>query len=135
MEWSQIISKIVEVLNKYKPSTLVEANGAQDSIFEQIRNSVNFNKSNIEPFITTAKSKQEIIEDLILAFEKKEIGIIGHDFQIHELEVFSYEYNVKTRNIKYSAPTGLHDDYVMSRAISQQALKKLKRAGNYNLSF
>jgi phage terminase large subunit-like protein len=38
MEWSSIINNIVEQLNKFRPNTLVESNGAQDAIFEQIRN-------------------------------------------------------------------------------------------------
>jgi phage FluMu gp28-like protein len=131
MEWSAIINNIVEQLNKFRPNTLVESNGAQDAIFEQIRNKVSYNKNSIQPFVTTSKSKQNIVEDLIVQFENKDIGIIGHDWQINELEVFTYEYNLKTRAIKYSAPTGLHDDYVMSRAITNHALKTMKSSGKY----
>ena len=50
MEWSAIINNIVEQLNKYRPNTLVESNGAQDAIFEQIRNKVAYNKNSIQPF-------------------------------------------------------------------------------------
>jgi len=131
MEWSSIINNIVEQLNKYRPNTLVESNGAQDAIFEQIRNKVAYNKNSIQPFVTTSKSKQNIVEDLIVKFENKDIGIIGHDWQVNELEVFTYEYNLKTRAIKYSAPVGLHDDYVMSRAITNHALKTMQSSGKY----
>jgi hypothetical protein len=131
MEWSSIINNIVEQLNKFRPNTLVESNGAQDAIFEQIRNKVAYNKNSIQPFVTTSKSKQNIVEDLIVKFENKDIGIIGYDWQINELEVFTYEYNLKTRAIKYSAPVGLHDDYVMSRAITNHALKTMKSSGKY----
>ncbi len=131
MEWSSIINNIVEQLNKFRPNTLVESNGAQDAIFEQIRNKVSYNKNSIQPFVTTSKSKQNIVEDLIVKFENKDIGIIGHDWQINELEVFTYEYNLKTRAIKYNAPVGLHDDYVMSRAICNHALKTMKASGKY----
>lgn len=131
MEWSTIINNIVTQLNKFKPSGYVESNGAQDAIFEQIRNKVNYNKNSIQPFVTTSKNKQSIIEDLIVQFEQKDIGILGLDFQINELEVFTYEYNLKTRQIKYSAPTGLHDDYVMSRAICNNAIKTMKSSGKY----
>jgi len=131
MEWSTIINNIVTQLNHYRPNTLVESNGAQDAIFEQIRNKVAYNKNSIQPFVTTSKSKQNIVEDLIVKFENKDIGIIGHDWQINELEVFTYEYNLKTRAIKYSAPVGLHDDYVMSRAITTHALKTMKASGKY----
>lgn len=87
----------------------------------------------IQPFVTTSKSKQSIVEDLIVKFENIELGIIGHDWQVNELEVFTYEYNLKTRAIKYSAPVGLHDDYVMSRAITNHAHKTMKKAGRYTI--
>lgn len=131
MEWSTIINNIVTQLNHYRPNALIESNGAQDAIFEQIRNKVAYNKNSIQPFVTTSKSKQNIVEDLIVKFENKDIGIIGHDWQVNELEVFTYEYNLKTRAIKYSAPVGLHDDYVMSRAICNHALKTMKASGKY----
>ena len=134
MEWSTIISNVVDVLNKFKPHTLVEANGAQDAIYEQIRDKVTYSKSKVKPFVTTSKSKQMIIEDNIVCFENKEIGIIGYDWQINELEVFTYEYNLKTRTIKYSAPVGLHDDYVMSRSIATHAHKTMKKTGRYSIS-
>jgi hypothetical protein len=131
-EWSIIVNECVNILNVYKPKGYVESNGAQDAIYEMIRNKVTYGKSNIEPFVTTSKNKQTIIEDLIVAFEEKSIGILGHDFQTHELEVFTYEYNLKTRNIRYSAPVGLHDDYVMSRAMAHHALKEMRARGNFS---
>jgi hypothetical protein len=126
MDWTAIVSLVAAKLNEYKPSGFIECNGTQDAIFEMILAKITYGKHNIQPFVTTAKNKQSIIEDLIVAFEDKSIGIIGHDFQKHELEVFTYEYNLKTRNIKYSAPTGLHDDYVMSRAMCYRAFKSLR---------
>jgi len=135
LEWTKIIDNVCNLLNEYSPDTLIEANGTQDAIMDQIKDRVTFDSDKIKPFVTTSKSKQPIIESLIVAFENKEIGIIGLDFQIQELEIFTYEYNQKTRNIKYSAPTGFHDDYVMSRAISYEALRTLKHSGNYSMSF
>ena len=134
LEWSTIINNVVTQLNKYKPNVLIESNGAQDAIYEQIRDKVTYNKSKVKPFVTTSKSKQAIVENLIVAFENKEIGIIGKDWQISELETFTYEYNLKTRTIKYSAPSGLHDDYVMSRAICNEAHKTMKSSGIYHIS-
>lgn len=133
MDWSKIIGHVIEGLNKYQPYTMVESNGAQDAIYEQIMKGVNFTKGKVQPFVTTTKSKQRIIEDLIVCFERQEIGILGIDWQINELEVFSYEYNIKTRAIKYSAPLGLHDDYVMSRAICNHAHKTMKKKGVYHV--
>lgn len=131
MEWKDIIRNVVNVLNKYKAYADVESNGAQDAIYEQIRDMVNYDKSRIQPFVTTSKTKQTIVEDLIVGFEKEEVGIIGHDWQVDELHVFAYEYNPRTRTIKYSAPVGLHDDYVMSRAIARNSLKRNSTQGKY----
>jgi RNA-binding protein YhbY len=134
LEWSTIINNVVTKLNKYKPNVLIESNGAQDAIYEQIRDKVTYNKSKVKAFVTTSKSKQAIVENLIVAFENKEIGILGKDWQVSELEAFTYEYNLKTRTIKYSAPSGLHDDYVMSRAICNEAHKTMKSSGIYHIS-
>lgn len=133
MEWSKIKSKVVSVLNQYKPTGYIECNGAQDSIFEDIRSQVSFNKSNIKPFTTTSKTKPIIIEDLIVSFEDKSLSLLGKDWQVSELEQFTYEYNHKTRTVKYEAPTGLHDDYVMSRAICNHAFRTLKTTGIYSI--
>lgn len=134
MDWSTIINEVVTILNEKKPKGQIESNGAQDAIFEMIQKKITYGKNNVQPFVTTSKSKQTIIEDLIVCFEEKSIGILGEDFQKQELEVFTYEYNLKTRSIKYSAPTGLHDDYVMSRAIANNSLKTLKTSGKYIIS-
>jgi hypothetical protein len=50
----------------------------------------------------------------------------------NELSVFTYEYSPKTRNVKYSAPNGHHDDCVMSLAIAYEAKRKHSKYGNYN---
>ena len=133
MEWSKIKSNVVKVLNQYRPTGYIECNGAQDSIFEDIKRQINYNQSSIQPFITTTKTKPIIIEDLIVCFEDNSWGIIGKDWQIGELEAFTYEYNHKTRKVKYEAPTGLHDDYVMSRAICNHAFRTLKSSGVYTI--
>lgn len=128
MEWHKIIDEVCQVLNQYKPKGYVETNGTQDAIYEMILKKITYPKSHVKPFITSSNSKQVIIEDMIVAFEKGEIGYLGLDFQRHELEIFTYEYNPKTRNVKYSAPVGLHDDYIMSRALCTNAFKTLNKS-------
>lgn len=129
LEWSEIINNVIEVLNRYKPRTIIEANNAQDAIYEQIRNRVVFNKGWVEPFVTSNKSKQNIVEDLIVAFEQREIGIHSEQWLIDELNMFTYDYNLRTRQIKYSAPQGFHDDGVMSLAFAWSSFKENKGMG------
>ena len=47
----------------------------------------------------------------------------------HELEVFTYDYNPKTRSIRYGHPNGLHDDTVLSLAIANYNRKQKLSSG------
>ena len=59
--WSNIIGKVIARINEFSCSTFVEVNGIGDPIFEQLRDRVN-DSGLIIPFVTTSKSKQDIIE-------------------------------------------------------------------------
>jgi len=87
----------------------------------------------VQPFTTTTKTKPIMIEDLAVAFEQKEVTILNNEWQIDELEAFTYVYDPKRRTVKYSAPEGIHDDYVMSKALCNQARKNLSKKGVYTI--
>ena len=72
----------------------------------------------VYPFMTTGASKAEIIERLVLAFEKHQITIQPDEDLIGELEAFSMTTTAHMRQAKYGAPAGLHDDMVMSLAFA-----------------
>lgn len=69
-------------------------------------------------FTTTAQSKPPLIESLVLAFERGEIGIFDYPLLIGELEAYERQVNRITGRSQYSAPEGLHDDMVMSLALA-----------------
>jgi len=131
--WSNIVRKAAEIIDKYNAQTYVEVNSIGDPIFEMLKGVLK-NRNNIQPFVTTSKSKQDIIEQLAVANQNKEVSFLPVDWLIKEFDVFTYEYNPKTRNIKYSAPSGFHDDGIMSAAIGYEAVKKLKIKGVYSLA-
>lgn len=70
-QWSVMIKEVVERVRKYNASLLVEVNGVGDPIFEQIKSQY----ANTHPFVTTNKSKNEIIEGLILDFNEVSVHI------------------------------------------------------------
>lgn len=125
MDWTEIVQKIKEQLEKYNPDTLIEVNSVGDAVYEMLRNEIP--SVYIEPFVTTSKSKQDIIENLIVANQDKSLKVLQTDWLLKELEVFSYEYNPKTRSVKYSAPFGFHDDGVMSLAIAYQSYRQAEK--------
>lgn len=128
--WASIISKVVAVIKHWKARGYIEINSIGDPLFEQVKALYN----DIEPFTTTSKSKQDIIEGLQVAVQNKEFTALEIEWLKKEFELFTYEYSVKTRSIKYSAPSGFHDDGVMSCAIAYHALKNLKQSGRYSFA-
>jgi len=131
--WSNIVRKVSEVINKYNAQTFVEVNSIGDPIFEILKGLLS-NVNNIQPFLTTSKSKQDIIEQLAVANQNKDVSFLPHEWLKKEFDVFTYEYNPKTRVIKYSAPSGFHDDGIMASAIGYHAVKHLKLKGVYAIT-
>lgn len=70
----------------------------------------------ISEFTTTGVTKEEAIQALVLAFEREEITIPDDPLLLGELEEFGME-RLPSGKFRYSAPTGGHDDMVMSLAI------------------
>jgi hypothetical protein len=126
MEWTNIVQQAVKHLNRFKPQLLVEVNGVGDPIFDLVRKAYKFGR--VEPFVTTSKSKQEIIEDLIIANSDGKVSFLNEDWLINELKMLTWEYNPKSRSVRYAAPAGFHDDGVMGSAIGYHAFKSLKQA-------
>ena len=71
-------------------------------------------------FTTTNASKAMIIDALALAFERDELRILNDAQLIAELQAYEAE-RLPGGMIRYSAPAGMHDDYVMSLALAWSA--------------
>ena len=130
VEWSQMVREILEKIRKYNATTMIEVNSIGDVIFEQVKKQW----QDTHPFVTSSKSKNEIIEGLILDMNENTIQIPSEALfpaLVNELETFSYEYNPKTRNIRYGHVPGGHDDTVMSLAISNYCRKTNAGLGTY----
>lgn len=127
--WTNIVLKLTDRLNQYKPVTEVEINSIGDAIYEQIK--LLFH-GELYPFVTSSKSKSDIIESLIVGNQSKEFTIQDIDWLKKEFDVFTYQYSAQTRSVKYGAPNGFHDDGIMSCAIAYHSFKKrLHPANNF----
>jgi hypothetical protein len=122
MEWATIVKLVSSKIKEYGADTLIEVNSIGDAVYEMLQKELG-NSAQIYPFVTTSKSKQDIIEQMIVANQQKEFSILPDKWLIDEFNMFTYEYNPKTRSIKYSAPNGFHDDGVMSTAIGYHSYK------------
>ena len=132
MDWSSIIREVVSILNRFKPEVMIEVNGLGDPIFEQVQKAYT---GLCYPFVTTSKSKQDIIEQMIVANNNKEFSILDEAWLVNEFKVFTYEYNPKTRNVRYAAPNGFHDDGIMGSAIGYECYLKKGKFKTFDYTF
>lgn len=130
MEWTNIIDKVAELIIKFNCMTAVEVNNQGDVFYELLQKKC---RHLVYPHTTTSKTKPIMIEDLAVAFEDKSIQILNIDWLIDELENYTFIYNNKTRNVQYSAPSGMHDDSVISLSLAYQSLKEKKSRGKYRV--
>lgn len=71
----------------------------------------------LTPFATTAKTKPQIIGSLQLALERGEYQWLNDQDARRELEAYEVKYSRHGRPT-YSAPSGIHDDTVIARALA-----------------
>ena len=129
-DWSQMVSEMLERIRRYGSTVMVEVNSIGDVIFEQLKKSW----QDTHPFVTSNKSKNDIIEGLAVDINNEEIRIPNDELfgpLSFELGIFEYEYSPKTRTLRYNAPAPFHDDCVMSLAITNYNRKQNKSMGTY----
>lgn len=98
-------------------SVVAESNSMGEPNIDQLRRE----GMNIQGFNTTAQSKPQIIESLVLCFERNEAKWISDAIWTGELEAYEMTVNQNTGRPSYSAPSGMHDDTVIARALALYA--------------
>lgn len=91
---------------------LTDSTGIGDSILESLQKD---RRQNFEGFKFTSGSKQQLMESLSLAIQRQEIGF-PEGVIVNELESFEYSYS--RTGVRYSAPSGSHDDAVCALALA-----------------
>ena len=97
--------------------TIVEANSIGTPILEQLQR----DGVGVVGFQTTNASKAAVIEALSLALEQGSVQFLRDHSAMAELEAFERT-TTETGLSKYSAPSGMHDDTVIARALMLKAM-------------
>ena len=108
------VQRLKALADKWNPAViLTELNSIGQPVFEQVQRlglpAVGFN--------TTAQSKPPLIENLALVLEKSEWQFIDNKTWTAELEAYERTVSASTGRSSYSAPDGMNDDTVISRAL------------------
>jgi hypothetical protein len=103
----------------------LDSTGVGDPIHEDLR----AEGLDVEGYKFTGTSKQQLMEGLASAIHQRKItfpdGVITQ-----ELETFEYQYTA--HGVRYSAPSGFHDDAVMAIALAWYKFNKSKGHGQYS---
>lgn len=114
IDWNLQKARIKALAQRYNNARLViDSTGVGDPISEDLKRQGLL----VDDFKYTGKSKQQLIEKLVIWIEQKNISIPPHRFLINELESFGYNLSDKG-HLSYSAPHGQHDDCVNSLALA-----------------
>jgi hypothetical protein len=108
--WNDTIETVRSVVGNKK--ALVDSTGVGDVVLESLQKD---GRSNFQGFKFTSPSKQQLMEGLAVAIQKQEIGF-PEGVITNELESFEYEYT--RTGVRYSAPSGMHDDAVCALALA-----------------
>ncbi len=114
---------------------IVDATGAGDPVVETLQRSTRVVRQNgrdetvptfgrFEAFKFTSASKQQLMETLAVAIQRREVRFPDGPIRA-ELEAFEYEYT--RTGVRYSAPSGVHDDCVIALALAVSGFQRVDR--------
>ena len=117
-DWSLQKDLIKAISMRYKAKMLLDSTGVGDPIEEDLRKA----GVRVEGYKFNNTTKQELVEQLIVAIEQSLIGIPDVPILIDELKAFEYEL-LPSGRIRYQAPEGLHDDAVISLGLAVMGIR------------
>ena len=122
-DWLQT-KETIKQIRKHK-HIFIDSTGVGDAIVEDLQKYFN----DMTGFKYTATSKQQLMESLASSIHKAEIGFpIGAIKD--ELEIFEYLFT--STGVRYSAPSGFHDDCVNALALANKCRIENKGSGQYH---
>jgi hypothetical protein len=122
LDWAIQVALIRAATERYNDAwTFVDSTGAGEPVYEALLAA----DVRAEGYAFTSASKAALVNNLALRFEKRELVLPRADAcptLIDELEAFEYSIT-DSGTVKTSAPSGVHDDCVMSLALAAWAVQ------------
>ena len=120
------IGRLNVAFNLWKPITIIaERNSMGEPLIEQLQR----DGLPVQAWTTTNASKTMAVDALALAFERGDIRIPNDETLISELQAYQME-RLPSGLMRYGAPSGMHDDCVMSLALAWQSVVFQPMAAN-----
>ncbi|HEY2545767.1 MAG TPA: hypothetical protein VGI46_06870 [Candidatus Acidoferrum sp.] len=126
ISWSLQCSRVAELYRRFNCLTCVyDQTGIGDPVGESLEEA----GLHTEGFIITQPSRKLLIEELVLSCDRADISVPASDrFKIFRAEMESMEYTLDGLTIRYSVPSGSHDDCIFALALAVRAFRQNKGA-------
>lgn len=123
VSYKEQMRRINEFYRKWKPDLMIcESNSFGSANIEMLRDEYDIP---VQSFYTTNKSKKAIIDLLAKDIEQQNITLINNRQLISELQ--SYRVDIlPSGNLRFNAPRGMHDDFVISIALANSLVQNSK---------
>lgn len=119
ISWERQIDAIQRVSARYPGRVVIDSTGVGDPICEALRR----NGVDLITYQFTNQSKQVAIDRLALLLEQSRLRLMDLPTQTNELLAFEYELT-PSRNVRMSAPEGMHDDCVIALSLAAWGLER-----------
>lgn len=90
-------------------------------------------KIKINEFVTSNKSKQNLVTTLQLGLENKDITLLRNEEQLNQLRSYEAQINPRTKSISYNGKAGVNDDICIALMLAYFSYKQ--RLGTYSITF
>ena len=131
IEWASAIIK--DLATKATIAKLTcEANSIGAVYIDALKQKIG-GKIKITEFVTSNKSKQDLVTTLQLALENKDITLMRDDEQLNQLRSYEAQINPRTKSISYNGKAGVHDDICIALMLAYFSYKQ--RLGTYSITF
>jgi len=115
--WEVQIARIAAVCKSFSCSAVVDATGIGDALIDRLQAA----GVGVLPFRFTGASKERLIDNLVIQIEAQQVQLLDEKVQTDELMAFRATRGVGG-GIRYSAPSGGHDDCVIALALASSRL-------------
>jgi len=113
------------ILSLNRKPMLIDSTGVGDPIFEELQRA----GMPVQGLKFTSQSKQNLMVGLQTAIQQGAIGF-PDGVIVNELEVFEYQFTAN--GVRYSAPSGFHDDCVVALALAYSNFSLKMGSGRYS---
>lgn len=121
IDWTLQKQRILNLWKKFNhPHALIDITGIGSPIVDDLQAQGMYNA---QGYTFTNASKQKLIQQLSIGIDNQQIRFYDIPDLVNELKVFEYKMT-KSGNFQYSAPQGVHDDCVISLALTYHLIKE-----------